>query len=47
MKVFSFKADPELVEKAKKKARSENRTLSNLIQFLLEKYIRNSDKKQD
>ncbi|MCL2755735.1 MAG: ribbon-helix-helix domain-containing protein [Firmicutes bacterium] len=43
--VLSMRLDEELIEKLKKLAESENRTLSNYIETLLKKHIDNTPKK--
>ena len=38
-KAYGFKADADIVLAAKEKAKTEGRTLSNLVEFLLKNYL--------
>jgi hypothetical protein len=42
---FTLRIEPELVEKARKVAQAEDRTLGNLIRYLLLQQVRNSEKR--
>ena len=37
-KVYSFRLEPELVKELQRRARQENRTLSNLVETVLKQY---------
>ena len=39
MKIMSFRIDPELLRKAKERAKQEGRTLGGQIRYLLELFI--------
>jgi predicted transcriptional regulator len=36
---FSAKVDPELVERMRRKAKEENRTISNLVDTAIRRYV--------
>ncbi len=43
-KVYSFRFDEEMVDKLRSYAREENRTVSNLIETILLKYLSDREK---
>ncbi len=45
-KVYSFRFDEEMVDKLRSYAREENRTVSNLIETILLKYLSNREREE-